>query len=125
LSSPAAASRTAASAASTASSSRLALAGLVVFVDLLDVDVGVLVDLELVDADHDPLARLDLLLPLERDVLDLSFHPPRLHGVEHPTPAVDRFENVGRLRFEVVGQRLHVVAPAEGVDRVRHPRLVG
>ena len=102
-----------------------ALFPLFLLAHLLDVVFGLLVDLELVDADDDPLAGFDLALPIEGDVLDLSLDPLILDGLSHPAALVDLLEQLERLGLEVVGQALDVVRTGERVDRVGCAGLVG
>src|SRR5207249_5514960 len=59
-----------------------------------------------VDSDDHPLARLDLLRVAEGSVLDLALDEALLDGGHRPAELVHPFDQLPRLRLELVGQRL-------------------
>ena len=75
-----------------------------------------------VDADDRALARLDLLLPPERRVLDLALHEALLDRRDRSADLVDPLDQLPRARLELVGQRLDVVRAAERVGGVGRRR---
>ena len=77
-----------------------------------------------VDADHDPLAAVDLALELVGRVGDLALREAALDRLDHAAELVDLAEVLVRARLQLVGQRLDEVGAAERVDGVRHAGLV-
>src|SRR3954454_3163898 len=78
----------------------------------------------LVDADDHARAGLDLLLPLERRVLDLRLDEALLDRRHGAAELVDPLDQLRRLLLEFVGERLDVVRAAERIGRLRRARLV-
>ena len=85
--------------------------------DLEDLQIGVLVDLVLVDADHRLLAGVDAGLGAGGGLLDPQFGDPLADGLGHAPVR----GHLGDMRpgplGELVGEPLDVVGPAPGVDR--------
>ena len=102
----------------------LELAPLGLRVDRLQLDRLLPLGHVLVDADDHPLARLDVLLPLERGVLDLPLHEALLDRVHGAAELVDALDQLPRARLELVGERLDVERAAERIGRRGRARLV-
>src|SRR5690606_41318544 len=78
------------------------------------------------DLTHDDaLAGLDLPLLAFRTLGDLALEVAQLDAADDAADPVDLGEDLLGLTLEAVGERLHIVRAGQGVDRVRHPRLVG
>ena len=91
----------------------------------MDLGRGLALDLEVVDADDDPLSRIDLDLVAERGVGDLALREAALDRRDHAPELVDPGEVLVGGALHLVGQRLDEVGAAERVDRVRDAGLVG
>src|SRR5262245_16899828 len=104
--------------------SALALAALALRVDLEELDALGLVLHEAVDADDDPLSRLDLGLVAERRSLDLGLDEALLDCRDRAAELVHAVDELLRALLELRGQRLDVVRAAERVGGVGRPRLV-
>src|SRR5678816_2252932 len=79
---------------------------------------------ELVHADDDLVALLDGLLEFVRAIGDFTLRITLFNGGDHPAHAIDRVEVRQRLLFEVGGQLLDEVGPAQRVDHVRYAGFV-
>ena len=85
-------------------------------VDLAHVHRVFVVEAELVDADDHVLAAVDARLLLRRRRLDLELGPARLDGARHAAHRLDFLEDRPRLVGHVLGQPLHEVGAAPRVD---------
>ena len=85
--------------------------------------LGVRLD-EPVDADDDPLARLDLARVAERRLLDLALDEPLLDRRDRAAELVDALDQLPRALLELVGERLDEERAAERVGRVGGAGLV-
>ena len=86
---------------------------------------GVVALAVLVDAYHDPLSGLQLALELEGRVRDLTLEEAVLDAGQHPALLLDPVEVAAGASLHLVGQALHEVGPAERIDGVGDPGLVG
>ena len=71
-----------------------------------------------VDADDHALARLDLLVPAERRLLDLALDEALLDRSDGAAELVDPLDQLARALLELVGERLDEVGAAERVGGV-------
>ena len=94
-------------------------------VDVADVDVGLLVEPVLVDADDHFLAAVDRGLATRGRLFDAQLGHARLDGFRHATERLDFLHELPRLVGDAVGERLDVVAAAQWVDDVGDARLLG
>src|SRR6266849_6550996 len=76
-------------------------------------------------ADDHPSLLLQLLLISKRSVGDLLLEEARLDGRDDAANLVDALEISLGLALHLIRERLHEVAAAERVDRVRDASLVG
>src|SRR6266571_5387924 len=88
-------------------------------------DIGLLVDDEIVDTDDRALLVLDLPLVAVRRVCDLLLEESLPDGGDHATEVLDPLEGAIGLLLEFVRERLEEVRAAERVHRVRRAALVG
>ena len=102
----------------------LELAPLCVGVDRLQLDRELRLGCVFVHADDHALTRLDLLLPLERGVLDLALDEALLDCRDTAAELIDPLDQLPGARFELVGQRFDVVRPAERIGGHDRSRLV-
>ena len=99
----------------------LALSALDLGIDLEDLDALRLVLDVAVDADDDPLARLDVRREAERGLLDLVLDEALLDRRDRAAQLVDALDELLGTRLELARQRLDGVRAAERVGRVVVP----
>src|SRR6266540_1303976 len=92
--------------------------------DAQRLDLGLLVDGEVVDADDRSLPVLDFPLVAVRGVRDLLLEEPFADRRDDTAEAGDAIEVAVRVLLELVREGLEEVRPAERVDRVRDAALV-
>ena len=102
----------------------LALGALDRRVEPMELDALGLVGDEAVDADDHALAALDGTLPGEGRLLDLLLHPACLDRRDGAAELVDPLDELRRLRFQFVGQRLDEPRAAERIGGRGRARLV-
>src|SRR4029079_17336943 len=84
-------------------------------IDALQLDPVALRLFVAVDAHDHALAAFDLLLPVERRLLDLVLDEAALDRLHRAAEAVDLLDELPRARFQLVRQRLDEVRAAERV----------
>ncbi len=93
-------------------------------IDGLAFEFDLLVDLELVDAHHDLLATLDLLLGDVGRVLDLVLDVAAFDGAQRAAHLIDAGDVFVRAGFDFIGQVFDQVRARQRIDRISHARLV-
>src|SRR2546425_2789327 len=88
-------------------------------------DLGLLVDDEVVHPHDDPLLVLDLPLVPVCGVRDLLLEEPLPDRRDHPAERLDAVEVVVRLLLHPVREALEIVRATERVHRIRDAALVG
>ena len=94
-------------------------------VDRADVDLGLVVEAVLVDADDGLVAQVDAGLAACRGLLDPELRHAGLDGLRHPAERLDLLDQLPRVGREGVGERFDVVRAAERVDHVGDAGLLG
>src|SRR6267378_5959944 len=84
-----------------------------------------LVDDEVIHPDDHPLLVLDLPLIPICGVRDLLLEEPFPDRGDHPAELLNPIEVFVRLFLQFVREGLQEIGPAERIDRVRHPTLMG
>src|ERR1035438_471663 len=103
----------------------LALVGLDLWVSAQQLDRLLLVEGELVQADHGALFVVDLQLDAVSRALDLGLLEALLDGGHGAALVLNLLHELAHCSFDVIGHGLHDVGPGERVNGLAYVRLVG